>query len=209
VRAAHENLRYGMKSTEFMAPPSFAFRLMRTAVLSLAAKHASVRSLINPRQTSPIDYTYSPLNAVADDSAQFNAGPRPGSVLPECPLETVEGDTARPAHLTDLIGPHFTALCFTEDGGVSGEVRQLEEALARHRVPFAVVTIAQRRAAYASGTVAVDSTGRLFPMFDAHPGTLYLVRPDGHVLGRWRAMDCDRMYVALQGTLQGAQRSMQ
>ena len=34
-----------------MAPPSFAFDLMRNAVLSLAVKHPSVRSLINPRQT--------------------------------------------------------------------------------------------------------------------------------------------------------------
>ncbi len=37
VAAAHENLFYGTKSTEFMAPPSFAFELMRTAVLGLAA----------------------------------------------------------------------------------------------------------------------------------------------------------------------------
>ena len=37
--AAHENLSYGTKSTEFMAPPSFAFDLMREAALSLAVKH--------------------------------------------------------------------------------------------------------------------------------------------------------------------------
>ena len=30
VFATHENLSYGTKSTEFMAPPSFAFELMRT-----------------------------------------------------------------------------------------------------------------------------------------------------------------------------------
>ena len=55
-RRAHENLSYGTKSTEFMAPPSFAFDLMRKAVLSLAVKHPEVRSLINPRQTSAITY---------------------------------------------------------------------------------------------------------------------------------------------------------
>ena len=42
VFATRENLSYGTKTTEFMAPPSFAFELMRHAALSLAVKHASV-----------------------------------------------------------------------------------------------------------------------------------------------------------------------
>ena len=62
VFAARENLGYGMKSTEFMAPPSFAFDLMRTAVLGLAGRHEAVRPLINPRQTHAIAYLESPLN---------------------------------------------------------------------------------------------------------------------------------------------------
>jgi len=33
---------------------------------------------------------------------------------------------------------------------------------------------------------AWDHTGRIFERYDAKPGTVYLVRPDGHVLGRWR-----------------------
>ena len=40
VLATQENLSYGTKTTEFMAPPSFAFELMRQAALSLAVKHA-------------------------------------------------------------------------------------------------------------------------------------------------------------------------
>ncbi|MGA0927532.1 MAG: FAD-dependent monooxygenase, partial [Burkholderiaceae bacterium] len=60
VAATHENLSYGTKSTEFMAPPSFAFDLMRRAVLSLAVAHPELRSLINPRQSAPITYSASP-----------------------------------------------------------------------------------------------------------------------------------------------------
>ena len=42
VFATQENLSYGTKSTEFMAPPSFAFELMRQAALGLAVKHPAV-----------------------------------------------------------------------------------------------------------------------------------------------------------------------
>ena len=90
VAAARENLSYGTKSTEFMAPPSFAFELMRKAVLGLAVKFPELRSLINPRQSSAIAYASSPLN-VAGQEAEFKAGPAPGHVLTECPLTVVDG----------------------------------------------------------------------------------------------------------------------
>lgn len=151
VAAAHENLSYGTKSTEFMAPPSYAFDLMRTAVLGLADRHPAVRSLINPRQTSAIAYVDSPLNGASDG---FAVGPAPGCVLLECPV----GD----GFLTDLLGNGFTALYF-------GDEQDAPE------LPCALRALPR----------AADSTGRLYPMYGASEGSLYLVRPDGHVLARW------------------------
>ena len=119
-----------------MAPPSFAFELMRKAVLSLAIKHERVRSLINPRQTSAITYTASPLNATETEPGAFTAGPVPGAVLPECPLTIVEGGNAREAHLTDLVSPCFTALHFSEDGRVPEEFSALEETLQSEEAAF-------------------------------------------------------------------------
>ncbi|WP_322031232.1 FAD-dependent oxidoreductase [Paraburkholderia sp. J76] len=182
VYAAHENLSYGTKSTEFMAPPSFAFDLMRTAVLSLAREHAAVRSLINPRQTSAIAYTASSLNAASD---AFANGPGPGTALPECPLTIVDVKTTREGHVTDLIGPCFTAFYFSEDGATPAPIAALEATLAARSLPFALVPLSQRSPADAPRRSGWDRTGRLFPMYGAQPGTLYLVRPDGHVLGRW------------------------
>lgn len=185
VFATRENLSYGTKSTEFMAPPSFAFDLMRKAVLSLAVRHERVRTLINPRQTSAITYSDSRLNILDQASAAFAAGPVPGAVLPECPLTIVEGGASREAHLTDLIGPHFTAFYFSDKGSVPTSLVELEAAVQSKNIPVRLVPLIMHQSLEATGCHGWDHTGRLFAMYGAKPGTLYLVRPDGHVLGRW------------------------
>lgn len=145
VYAARENLHQGMKSTEFMSPPSFGFDLMRTAVLGLAIKHSFVRPLINPRQTQAVRYANSTLNGPS--VGEFGAGPAPGCVAHECPLTR-----ERPSHASSLI--------------------------------------------------AWDHTGRLFPMYEAAtPGTVYLVRPDGHVLARWRHATPENIHSAIKRAL--------
>jgi 3-(3-hydroxy-phenyl)propionate hydroxylase len=202
VFAANENLSYGTKSTEFMAPPSFAFELMRQAVLSLAVKHERVRSLINPRQTSAITYTESSLNMPDAEPGTFAAGPVPGAVLGECPLTIVEGGNATEAHLTDLVAPSFTALHFSEDGKVPEELVALEASLRREGLPFKLIAVTSHLHPETKRDHNWDHTGRLFAMYGARPGTVYLVRPDGHVLGRWHAAAAADIAAAVRHVLQ-------
>ncbi|AOI98640.1 FAD-dependent oxidoreductase [Burkholderia sp. LA-2-3-30-S1-D2] len=205
VFATHENLRYGTKSTEFMAPPSFAFDLMRKAVLTLAVRHPALRSLINPRQTSAIAYTASPLNA--DERDAFSAGPAPGMVLAECPLmlqtsSDIGNDSgARRGHLTDLVGSRFTAFRFTRDGAPDPSFVDLERRLHDTGIPFALVTLARHAAPQHPGGGGYDVDGRLFDLYGARDGTVYLVRPDGHVLGRWHDARATDLSAALERAL--------
>ncbi len=186
VFAARENIRHASKSTEFMAPPSRAFSLMREAALGLATKDPFFATLINPRQSSAITFADSPLNAADSDALQ--SGPVPGAVLAECPVDTATG----PRHLTELLGPGYTALCLTDNDP--------RAALAALRdLPLSVVWIAPRKTA---GADAWDATGRLFPLYGAAPAACYLVRPDGHVAGRWREARPDSIAAAVRRALQ-------
>jgi len=199
VAAAHENLSYGTKSTEFMAPPSFAFALMRKAVLSLAAQHPAVRSLINPRQSSAIAYTASALNA-ADEGA-WTAGPAPGSVLPECPLTVADAGAESEQYMTGLLGQGFTLFQFRAQDGGDDLLAGLPAALAAQDIPVKLVTLAPRRAADASAPYGWDHTGRLFALYGAEAGAVYLVRPDGHVAARWHAARPDTVRAAIDHVL--------
>lgn len=182
VFAAQENLRHGTKSTEFMAPPTFAFELMRTAVLGLAGKHGQVRSLINPRQTSAIAYLQSPLNVFSSDD--FSAGPAPGTVLPECPLAPQENGGRKARYITDLVNRGqgaFVGLYFSDDGTVPAELLALSTSL-----PLQME--------------AVSASSQLLDLFGARAGSLYLLRPDGHVLARWHAATARQVMDALART---------
>jgi len=106
VHATRENLKYGAKSTEFMAPPHHGFALMREAALRLSTVDASVRSLINPRQSTPIEYVGSPLNLNA------NAG------LPALDAKLDGGYRGDAQYLSQLFGMSFVLLRFSNQASV-------------------------------------------------------------------------------------------
>jgi 3-(3-hydroxy-phenyl)propionate hydroxylase len=49
--------------------------------------------------------------------------------------------------------------------------------------------------------VLVDAQGWVAKRYDAHPGTTYLLRPDQHVVARWRTPDTAKLQAALSRAL--------
>ena len=122
LHAARENIAYGAKSTEFMAPPHFGFRLMREAALRLALENPVVRSLINPRQSTPVAYPMAGSDALV------------GRPAPDVPLDG--------SHLSASFGRAFVVLLFGEDLA-SSECRVLIEALDAVTIEFRHVSMGE------------------------------------------------------------------
>jgi 3-(3-hydroxy-phenyl)propionate hydroxylase len=179
VPAARENIAYGAKSTEFMAPPDFAFRLMREATLRLALDEPGVRSLINPRQSAPVAYTASPLNG-PEQGTWTSAMAAPGQPAPEALLQGAGGTL----HLTQCLGTDFTCLVFGD-----GPLPQAVAALAQQGV--AVVDIAPEADVHGQARARYGVPG-------GKAAALVLVRPDGYVMGRWGGLDAAPVLACLR-----------
>ena len=167
------------KSTRFMTPPTRGWRLAREAALSLSLKHEFPRGLANPRQMQPYTYSESLLTPYAGRDAEFAGGPACGSVAPNARL-------ADGSYLLDRAGNGMTAILFCE-GQPTAEQAALLAQLGRIDKRFVPVLVTSSGSASEAKAIA-DGDGEIARLFAAAPGTLYLLRPDLHIAGRWKAV---------------------
>ncbi len=163
--AADENIRESTRSTDFMAPNSHQEARLRKAVLSLARETEFGKRMINGGRLSVPSTYETPLSSADRDA--WRGGPRPGASMIDVPVASRAGDTA---FLTDAFikaGTRFTLLEFSNGAAADA--------------PDGVGVI---RIGGQDGLS--DSTGLAGARYDAEAGTVYLLRPDGHVAARFR-----------------------
>ncbi|HMM90904.1 FAD-dependent monooxygenase [Bradyrhizobium sp.] len=170
------------KSTRFMTPPTRGWRLAREAALSLSLKHAFPRGLANPRQMQPYTYSDSRLTPYAGRDTEFAGGPPSGSAAPNAKL-------ADGSYLLDRAGNGMTAILFC-DGAPTSEQAALLAELGRIDRRFVSVVVT---ANHAESNAIADHDGEIARLFAAVAGTLYLLRPDLHIAGRWKANNFDEI----------------
>jgi 3-(3-hydroxy-phenyl)propionate hydroxylase len=174
-----------MKSTRFMTPPTRGWQLAREAALSLSLTHDFPRELANPRQMQAYTYSESPLTPYAGRDAEFTCGPSSGSASPNAEL-------ADGTHLLDRVGDRMTAILFC-DGSPSAEARVVLDQLGRLDNHFVWLRIVCPGSASSDPAAIPDRNGEITRLFGAEAGTLYLLRPDLHIAGRWKAVAADEI----------------
>ena len=143
------------KSARFMTPQTHGWKLLRDAALSLALTHPFAGELANPRQMTAFTYKGSP--AVLHDDPAFIGGPEVGALMPDANMQD--------SFLSDLLGSGFTVLCFNTT---------LAQQITRACSMYDLLNV-----------VNLPYPSAIAEKFAATHNTVYLVRPDMHIAGRW------------------------
>jgi 3-(3-hydroxy-phenyl)propionate hydroxylase len=119
----------------------------------------------------PYTYSQSRLTPYAERDGEFAGGPVSGSAAPNAQL-------ADGSHLLDRAGHGMTAILFS-DGEISPEQAVLLDSLRQIDRRFVALVVGVRDG-------IADQDGEIARAYAATPGTIYLLRPDLHIAGRWK-----------------------
>ena len=176
----------------FMSPPNRLRRSLRNLILRLSAFSKPARHWVNSgKMVEPYVYANSPLIAPDDAPArEWQGAPPLGGKAPDLPVTCWDGAGRRPVFLRHLLGRGFATLVF--GGDRSGGPVFAPQCPDLPTVPVQIYSVLTR----APETdpmmpVLVDADGSLHQAFAAQPGTLYLIRPDGHIAARRRSVQPD------------------
>jgi 3-(3-hydroxy-phenyl)propionate hydroxylase len=187
IRAADENILASSRSTDFMTPKDRASRSFRDAVLALAHDYPFARRLVNSGRLSvPCVLDDSPLNT--PDDGDFSSKQRPGTPCIDAPVRVNGRDDWLLRRLQgEFFGLYFASARTTAPADL--------QALGNLAIPIANHVVRPRGPD--SGADLIDVQGLVQAHYDARPGTYYLIRPDQHVVARWRSFDREAIERAL------------
>ncbi len=172
IFAADINIMNSTRSTDFLTPKSKTSKIMRDAVLSLAGDYEFARPLVNSGRLSVhTNYEQSILNTGDDgsfvgDNSHLTA---PGALCPDAEIKR----DGKPAWLLEQLGQDFVALIFANDTDSD-----------KYHIPLNVDGIVVKPLVI--NRDIKDEKGYLKQRFDDQEGSVYLIRPDQHIAGRWR-----------------------
>lgn len=174
---ADENILNSTRATDFLTPKSATSKRFRNAVLQLAGQYAFARPLVNSGRLSvPCVYDNLPWNG--PDELGTPERTRVGAACVDVLLDD--------GYLLDKLGDRFVLLFIDIKTGINME---LPETLREEGIDIAVLSL----------TTNEDPKSALAQRYlgDA-PAAVYLIRPDQHVVARWKQFHIEQTRQALR-----------
>jgi len=199
--AADENIMNSTRSTDFITPKSRTSKTFRNQVLALAKHHPFARKLVNSGRLSvPSFLTGSVLNT--PDADVFEGNMVPGAPMDDAPVQVKGQD----AWLLDQVGKGFQVMLFADAPPSPEVLAQLASCrsaplCANEPVHVTPLIVTPHALDIPGMNVIVDTQGLVAKRYDAQPGTTYLLRPDQHVLARWRGLNSAQLQAAMARAL--------
>jgi 3-(3-hydroxy-phenyl)propionate hydroxylase len=188
---ADENILNSTRATDFITPKNGISRIFRDETLRLAEHYPFARSLVNSGRLSvPCVYEESPLNT--PDNGSFASQGQPGSVCPDAPVE----HDGRDDWLLQHLGGSFAALVYLDSASIDQQALASQFELLAKDEDLRLICIGDSSEALPFDLRLADKKGLVASRLDLRPGSVYLIRPDQHVAGRWRAVDAAAVIAA-------------
>ena len=202
-RERHPALRRDQQITNatmrFMAPRTRLQRLRRTVILHLSTRCITARRWVNSgRMSEPFTYQSSPI-LVSDTEPHraWSHAPHIGAKAPDAPCTILNGSTRCGTWLRHLLNTGFLALYFSQNESTSPLLTH--ELLSRRTLNLTFWPVIPEMPRTIPGFPAIwDHTGQLADAFAAQAGTLFLIRPDGHIAARRRHTDATELIQLVQ-----------
>ncbi len=183
------NQRVTNNTMLFMSPPNRLRRAMRNLILQLSGVYPPARRWVDSgKMVEPFTYVGSPL-LIPDDLPDWfwQDAPPTGSKIPDLACNCWNGSECQPLFLRNLIGNGFIALYFAGHLDENQPFSRLACA-DLPTIPVEIFTVLDRPPEHPEPfPVLIDGDGTLTRAFAAQAGTLFLIRPDGHIAARRRS----------------------
>lgn len=184
--AQEHNQQVTGATMRFMAPATRGQRLRRDLILHLSGPLPLARRWVDSgRMSEPFTYAHSPILLPDAKGGNWSFAPRIGSKVTDLPCRLYNPSGIRETALRRLLGSGFVLLHFAFDEQAA---RQAARAV-RERAfvaPVRLLNILPESPRAPAGEVLVDTEGEFLDTYDGQPGTVYLIRPDGHLAARRR-----------------------
>jgi 3-(3-hydroxy-phenyl)propionate hydroxylase len=173
----------------FMSPPDRRRLAFRNLILRLSGFFPPARRWVDSgKMVEP--YTYNQSSLLIPDGVparDWQGTPPLGSKIPDLPCTCLSSGASHPIFLRTLIGSGFVVLYFASH---PSDGLPFSKAKCSHlpTIPVKVYTVVARPPLEpCQDPLLIDESGTLTNAFMAQAGTLFLIRPDGHITARRRS----------------------